>query len=117
MPDWISGNSNLDQQENYESQSKSRQRDRRLIAQNDIDYTVTTDVSALNYFYDEMYVPHIVAAHGNAALFMSRDRMLRYVQQAEGELLVIRLQGQAVAGSFLVYEKNALRLLLRSTPA
>lgn len=110
VPDWISGDSDLIEQQELENHSKSRQRDRRLLVRNGIDHLVTTDFSALNYFYDQMYVPHIKAAHGDAALFMSRDKMLQYVHDSKGELLVIRLHGKAVAGSFVVYEKNAPRL-------
>lgn len=110
VPDWISGEANLRQQETYEGRSRSRQRDRRLIERNGIDYSVTTELSALNYFYDEMYVPHITAAHRDAALFMNRDRMLHYVRNSKGELLLIQLRGHAVAGSFVVYEDDMPRL-------
>ena len=110
LPDWVSGHADLLQQANHEDRSRSRQRDRRLMARHGIDYSVTTDISELNYFYDHMYVPHVSVAHGDAALFMSRERMHRYVQQSGGELLVVRLQNRPVAGSFVVYEKAGPRL-------
>lgn len=110
VPEWVAGTSSLSDQKSYERTSKSRQRDRKLLERNDIDYVVTTSEADLNYFYDEMYVPHISASHSDAAFLMSRENMLKRMSDGEAELLSIRIAGTAVGGSFIVYDDGQPRL-------
>lgn len=110
VPEWISGIASFGEQANYERTSKSRQRDRSLLKKNDIDYVVTTAEADLNYFYDEMYVPHITASHADAAFLMSRKKMLQRMNDGEAELVSIRLAGREVGGSLIVYDNGQPRL-------
>lgn len=111
VPDWLSGNSNLEHQLEIEKTSKSRQRDRKIFARERISYTVSTDPVTLNYFYDEMYVPHVMTSHGDSALPMSRDKMFNWVNRGLGELVFVLRDEQPVAGSFVIYENGQPRLL------
>lgn len=110
VPEWLAGSSSLSEQRRYEATSKSRQRDRKLLERNGIDYVVTTSEADLNYFYDEMYVPHVTASHSDAAFLMSRENMLKRMSDGEAELLSIRMAGKAVGGSFIVYDDGQPRL-------
>ncbi len=110
VPEWLSGIADLVQQKNIEDTSRSRKRDRNLMSKNDISYTVTTDTSDLDYFYDEMYGPHIQQKHGESDFFMTREKMMSKVRANRGELIMIYLGKKAVGGSFIIYEDGRPRL-------
>lgn len=110
VPEWLSGIADLVQQKNIEDTSRSRKRDRILMSKNDISYSVTTDTSDLDYFYDEMYGPHIQQKHGESDFFMTREEMMSKVRANRGELIMIYLGKEAVGGSFIFYEDGRPRL-------
>ena len=110
VPEWASGTTDLGEQSRYHQVSRSRQRDVRLLRRNGLSYSVSTSTEELRLFYESMYRPHIQVAHGQAALFMSYDKMMTRVSQGEGELVLIEREGQAVGGSFLVYDQGQPRL-------
>lgn len=80
------------------------------IRRHRLTYSVTRDTSALNHFYDRMYVPFIKSSHGDGAQLMRRDDMLQRVARGEGELISIVQDGTAVGGCFVVYEHGEARL-------
>lgn len=110
LPEWVSGNANLEEQAARETSSRSRQRDRRLIDKHDMDYAIRRDPESLDAFYDQMYRPHVRSAHGAAALLMDREKMMRLAANSDAELVLIRAGGHPVAGSFIVYERGQPRL-------
>ena len=110
VPEWLSGIADLVQQKNIEDTSRSRKRDRNLMSKNDISYSVTTDTSDLDYFYDEMYGPHIQQKHGESDFFMTQEEMMSKVRANRGELIMIYLGKEAVGGSFIFYEDGRPRL-------
>jgi len=72
--------------------------------------TVTRDPAALEHFYERMYVPLVKASHGDGALFMGRDYMLRRVANGEAELVSVLQDGVAVGGCIVVYDDGCPRL-------
>jgi hypothetical protein len=110
IPEWLSGVADLTQQKNIEDTSRSRKRDRNLMSKNDISYSVTTETGDLDYFYDEMYWPHMHQKHGESVFLMSRDEMMSRVSSNQGELLMIQMGKEAVGGSFIFYEDGRPRL-------
>ena len=110
VPEWLSGIADLVQQKNIEDTSRSRKRDRNLMSKNDISYSVTTDTSDLDYFYDEMYGPHIQQKHGESEFLMTKEEMMSKVRANRGELIMIYLGKEAVGGSFIFYEDGRPRL-------
>ena len=110
VPEWLSGQANLDTQWRLSERSKSRQRDLRQMERNNLRHSVTVNPAELTFFFNEMYVPHIRRAHGPGALLMGYDQMMARTQRGEGELVVITQNGQPIAGSFIVYDAGKPRL-------
>lgn len=110
VPEWLSGVADLVQQKNIEDTSRSRKRDRNLMSKNDISYSVTTDAGDFDYFYDEMYSPHMHQKHGESAFLMSKEEMMSRVRADQGELIMIHMGRDAVGGSFIFYEDGRPRL-------
>jgi len=110
VPEWLSGVADLDQQRTMEATSRSRKRDRKLMSKNDVSYSVTTDTGDLEYFYDEMYGPHMHEKHGESVFLMSKEEMMSRVRSNQGELIMIHMGKDAVGGSFVFYEDGRPRL-------
>ncbi len=110
VPEWLSGVADLVQQKTAEATSKSRKRDRNLMSKNDISYSVTGNSSDLEYFYDEMYIPHMHQKHGGSVFLMSKEDMMSRVRANQGELIMIHMGKEAVGGSFIFYEDGRPRL-------
>ncbi len=110
VPEWLSGEADLEAQWRRADTSKSRKRDLRQLEKHRLRYRVTTDPTDLSFFFEEMYVPHIRRAHGPGALLMGYDQMMSRTQRSEGELVLITRDGQPLAGSFIVYDAGKPRL-------
>ena len=110
VPEWLSGTSDLTQQKTIEATSKSRKRDRNLLCRNSIGYEVTTKRQDLDYFYQEMYLPHMLEKHGESVVLMTKEQMMSRVRDDHGELVMIQLGDQAVGGSLVFREQGRPRL-------
>ena len=110
VPEWLSGETNLDAQRQAAESSRSRKRDLRQLDKNEMHYTVTRKVRELDFFFNEMYVPHIRRAHGAGALLMGYDQMMQRLERGETELVLIWQGTQRVAGSLIVYDAGQPRL-------
>lgn len=110
VPEWLTGVSSLNEQKISEDISRSRKRDRRLIERSKISFYVSRNHDDLDYFFKEMYMQHIPKVHGDSALLMTRDSMIETVDAGDGELVVIRMNGKPVGGSFIVYDGDQPRL-------
>jgi len=71
------------------------------MVKNDISYKVPTDTGDLDYFYDEMYGPHMHQKHRESAFLMSKEEMMSRVSEDRGELVMIYMGREAVGGSFI----------------
>ncbi|MGI9201702.1 MAG: hypothetical protein ACR2QL_11625, partial [Woeseiaceae bacterium] len=80
------------------------------MSKNDISYSVTVDSNDLEYFYDEMYTPHMHEKHGESVFLMSKEEMMSRVRASQGELIMIHMGKEAVGGSFIFYENGRPRL-------
>jgi hypothetical protein len=103
LPEWVWCDAPLDIAALPGSARQRRRTDLRKLANRGIRYRVTTDAADLRYFYDRMYVPTTRSSHGEHALFMSRDDMLRRVAARDAELVSILHDGAPVGGCLLVY--------------
>lgn len=110
VPDWLSGTTDLLSQAEYEKSSKSLRRDRRYLERNNVRYTVTRNEQDLRLFYDQMYIPHVTASHGDSALLMSDTDMIDRARSNAAELVLIKRNEKPVGGSLIVYENRQPRL-------
>jgi hypothetical protein len=110
IPSWVSAEVKLTQADVEEGRSKSRRRDLRQLARNNISYELTTDKKALLEFYDDMYVPTMMSSHGESALLMGRHQMLESAKQGACQLLFIIHQQRRIAGSLIAYDGDIPRL-------
>ena len=110
VPEWVSGTSSLVQDALNEQTSRSRRRDRALLRKSELGYAVTVDPRDLDFFYEEMYLPHMHQRHGESVSLMTRESMMSRVKHDKGELVMIYRGNDAVGGSFVVQEKGRPRL-------
>jgi hypothetical protein len=110
VPEWISGTADLESQKDCDQTSKSRRRDRAMLQRNDISYRVTREVCDLDYFYEQMYKPHMQEEHADSVHLMTRDKMLSHVLDQEGRLVLISKGGTEVGGSLIIHEAGRPRL-------
>lgn len=103
LPDWVWCEAPLDVAALSGSARQRRRVDLRKLENRGLRYRVTTEAVDLEYFYDRMYVPTTRSSHGEHALLMSRDDMLRRVAAREAELVSILHDGAPVGGCLLVY--------------
>ena len=110
IPNWVTAEVELTNEDVEEGRSKSRRRDLRQIAKNGLRYELTTDKQVLLSFYDNMYLPTMKSSHGEGALKMGRDQMLQRVKEGKCELLVVTHKQQRIAGSLIAYDREIPRL-------
>ena len=113
LPQWIFGEVALDEADIYVGQTYHRRRDIRIVGENKLTYSVTTDRDILTRWYEDMYVPLIRASHGSAALLMNFDDMMARVGRRECELVLIADPDMPLGGSLIVYDNGRPRILAR----
>ena len=110
IPSWLNAEAELKREDVYKGRSRSRRRDIRQLAKNDIHYEITTEKQALLAFFDDMYLPTMKSSHGAGALLMGRDQMLQRLEEGKCELLVIKQKQRLIAGSLIAYDGEIPRL-------
>jgi hypothetical protein len=110
VPWWIGSESEIDA-ENGVVHTKPVKRLLRSIRSNEFSYDVDNSATTFRYFHEKMYLPTIVASHGEAALPSSVDDRLSQLSAGDIELLVIKIGTKPVCGIVLDYrgETPALR--------
>jgi len=103
LPEWVWCEAPLAIEALAGSARQRRRVDLRKLENRGLRYRVTTEAVDLRYFYERMYVPTTRSSHGEHALLMSRDDMLRRVAAGEAELVSILHDGAPVGGCLLVY--------------
>lgn len=110
IPQWVTAEVELTEEDVEEGRSKSRRRDLRQLAKNGLRYELTTDEQVLIEFYDNMYLPTMKASHGEGSILMKQDAMLQRVREGKCELLVVMHEQQRIAGSLIAYDGEIPRL-------
>ena len=113
LPNWLSGSVRLNRDDITTGHNYHRRRDIRIVRESKLTYHVTADSAELTRWYESMYVPLINASHGDAALQMDREDMLRRAGAGEAELIVISQANVPVGGALLAYDKGRPRVWSR----
>jgi len=106
IPCWIDGEIDLDQFAVCLSRDSVRG-DLRRVRKYGLQFEVTKDREKFDLFYHQMYVPYIKSAHGDRAALMSYEGMM--AKYAQSELLLIKRDGEYIAGENLLYENGIVR--------
>lgn len=104
LPEWVWCDAPLAVAALSGSVRQRRRTDLRKLESRGLRYDVTTNVADLRHFYERMYVPTTHSSHGEHALLMSCDDMLRRVAAGVAELVTISHDGMPVGGCLLVYD-------------
>jgi hypothetical protein len=101
IPAWIRGSADLPRAPEG-AQRESTKKILRTIKKQEMEYEVASDQKSFDHFYDQMYVPHTRARHG-ATVHLSTRQVAKESFDL-GELLLIKRQGEYVAGKLIKYE-------------
>lgn len=82
--------------------------DLRKIRVHSLGFEITQDPQQFDDFYQNMYVPYIIKAHGASAFIQPYEKMRAEFQNCD--LLLITKQEERIAGFLIVYEKTGPRL-------
>lgn len=107
IPMWIDGKLDTDTAIERSKKIGNIKEDLRRIRKNKLEYEVSVDDKEISDFHRNMYVPYIRNTFGPSALFHSLESLKR--SDGTIELLIIRKDGEAVAGQILVYEHDGVR--------
>ena len=101
IPSWVRGEAELPRSAK-QLRRRSVEPVRRKIRQNSLEYEITTDQARFDDFFDNMYLPYITKRYGDSGHVAPRKR----VQAAfdRGELLMVKKQGEHIAGQLIFYE-------------
>jgi len=76
----------------------------RRIRKAGFEVELARDITQLENFYNNMYLPLVLGSHGESANPMSKQSFIENYEKLD--LLLIKSQGQAVAGELVAYEKT-----------
>ena len=77
------------------------------IAEADWSFEIAKDPAKLRFFYDEMYLPHMLMRHGALAMPISYSEFSALLSQ--GYLMLIKKGQEYVSGMLLVHQGDELR--------
>ena len=104
IPGWVGGSTGTA----VPDETHSRKNDIRKIKKYKFSYEVTQDEARFDDFYARMYLPYINGRYGNRAFLMSYQEMKKGAEICE--LMLVKKDGEYVAGNILVYEGDTARL-------
>lgn len=107
VPCWINSEFPLPLDQEIARHRESVRSDIRAVRKYGYSYEIARDTESYRLFYETMYAPYIVKAHGNRAALMSLEELMS--RRETTDLLLIRRDGQYVAGEVLVYEHEGVR--------
>ena len=86
--------------------------DARTIRKNNLDFELTSSISKLQNFYNNMYIPHLTKTYGNRAVVASYDHIKREFGEhgKYKDLLLIKKGNDFIAGALLGHQNNSTRL-------
>jgi hypothetical protein len=104
IPSWVKGEIDIPKDIAWYKRHHLLRGDLRKIRQNGYSYEVTNDLSAVDFFFNDMYVPYVRGIYGDHAFMESLDKVKQ--KWARCELLLITQAGEVVAGNVLRHEEN-----------
>lgn len=107
VPGWVNGIVDFPLERKSMNAEKFKS-DIRRIRNNKLEYEVTRDVKRFDDFYYNMYLPHIVRAHGSNAFVKSYELMRKQFEHCE--LLLVKMQNEYIAGCLISYYDEPPRL-------
>lgn len=107
IPCWINGEIEFSRFNEIKKHSENIKSDIRKIHKHGYTFEISKSKSKFDLFYNTMYRPYIIKAHGNRAALMSYDAMIGKADNTE--LLLIKRGDDYVAGENLIYEKDGVR--------
>ena len=84
--------------------NKSAKNEVRKILKNKLDYNVTTEISLLDYFYNNMYLPYIEERFKNKAIITSYKLIRKEMAAGRCKLLLIKKNNEFIAGGLMRFE-------------
>lgn len=113
VPSWISGEIDSSMLESlFKNRNTSLKSDISKIKRNKLHFEITDELPHLRNFYDNMYIPYISKSHTDSAILMDYREVLREFKKRRlfNTLLLIKKNGEHLAGILLGYKKNTLKL-------
>ena len=104
IPFWVSSSANIAFANSLLTKSSDVKNEIQKIRNRKLSFEVTRDHSQFDNFYYNMYRPYIAAAHGDRAIIVEYDYMKKEFKNSE--LLLIKKEGEYIAGDLLVYRKR-----------
>ena len=116
IPFWVDGEIDMSVDSStlsklFKHKNSSLKSDLSKIKRNRLYFEVRNEPSQLYDFYYNMYIPYITKAHGNRSEIESYDYLKRELKKGS-DLLLIKKEGEYIAGGLLIYKKNRSKLHL-----
>ncbi len=108
IPCWVSGEIDIATAINSLTTRESLKSDLRRIRKNKLCFELTNELSQLNYFYYNMYLPYITKAHGNEAIVMDYDFIANRFKGCD--LMLVKKDKEYIAGVLIISTKTKARL-------
>jgi hypothetical protein len=108
IPCWISTKLDISGDLSSLFANSSLKSDLRRIRSNGLQCEITQDISCLDKFYHDMYVPFVIQSHGNEAFISSLDFIKNEFKGCE--LMLITSEKQIIAGGLIKYTKDGAQL-------
>jgi predicted RNA-binding Zn-ribbon protein involved in translation (DUF1610 family) len=108
IPAWVFGEAELPRSLR-ERQRQSAKDTLRKIRQHSLEFEISHDQRHFDDFYDNMYVAYIKQRHGGSAYVVPRKRVQKSFDK--GDLLLVKKQGEYIAGIIITYEGSCACLL------
>lgn len=97
VPIWVNGDIDLLDKERL--RTKNRQNDMRKIRKYGLSYEIVRDKASIEEFYNAMYLPYTIKAHGEAAVPTSPEEMRS--AKWNWELLLVKKEGEPIGGTLI----------------
>jgi len=108
IPLWVRGEIDIPDEKAEIFKNETLKSDLRKIRKNNFSFDVTSELSHLENFYWNMYIPYITKRHGQLGFVMGHEIMEHEFKNCE--LLLIKKDAGYIAGTLIVYSKQGVRL-------
>ena len=105
LPAWIEGT--ITQRRMRERMQRSLRKNLRRIDKQGYRYEITREPAELKDYYERMYRPYMRNTHGNRAVIVPYEHMIRHADI--GELILVKQGEEAVAGAMILFERRQVR--------
>ncbi len=114
LPSWISGEIDASFEEHaiFNNRNNTLMSDLRRIKRNKLYYEVAHELSQLQNFYYNMYLPYITKVHGDRSIIPSYDYVKSEFKRrgSSNTLLLVKKKEEYIGGVLLLCRKNKTKL-------